>query len=209
MTNGDIIEKMFDVKEIHGMILTIFVVLKDDAELEFSREWYEAPYKAGKKQEPKTNGNCINKQAVIEVLNTMDRYVSEELTLCDTNKKFPANEVFVVDDVYEKIVEQLPSAQHYQSHIRRDDMTIEDAKQRLLNTAWLGTNEDRETTEEAVRVLIKAVEQQPKTGHWIYDRTRDWDGECKYECSECGMGSDVDYAYCMRCGAKMESEARE
>lgn len=42
-------------------------------------------------------------------------------------------------------------------------MTIEVAKQRLLNTAWLGTNEERETTEEAVRVLIKAVEQQPKT----------------------------------------------
>lgn len=42
-------------------------------------------------------------------------------------------------------------------------MTIEVAKQRLLNTAWLGTNEDRETTEEAVRVLIKAVEQEPKT----------------------------------------------
>lgn len=43
-----------------------------------------------------------------------------------------------------------------------------------------------------------------KTGRWIYDRTSDWEGYCKYECSECGMGSDVDYAYCMRCGAKME-----
>jgi len=50
---------------------------------------------------------------------------------------------------------------------------------------------------------LPPVTPQPKTGHWIYDRTRDWDGECKYECSECGMGSDVDYAYCMRCGAKM------
>lgn len=54
----------------------------------------------------------------------------------------------------------------------------------------------------------KLLEQ--KSGHWIYDRTRDWDGECKYECSECGMGSDVDYAYCMRCGAKMvESQESE
>lgn len=42
-----------------------------------------------------------------------------------------------------------------------------------------------------------------KTGHWIYNRTRDWDGECAYECSECGIGSDVDYTYCMGCGAKM------
>lgn len=44
-TNGDIIEKMFDVKEIHAMIKTVFVVLKDDTELEFNREWYEAPFK--------------------------------------------------------------------------------------------------------------------------------------------------------------------
>lgn len=50
---------------------------------------------------------------------------------------------------------------------------------------------------------LPPVTPQPKMGRWIYDRTRDWDGECKYECSECGMGSDVDYAYCMRCGAKM------
>ena len=50
--------------------------------------------------------------------------------------------------------------------------------------------------------IIKEYEE-PKTGHWIYDQTRDWDGECKYECSECGMGSDVDYDYCMRCGARM------
>lgn len=54
---------------------------------------------------------------------------------------------------------------------------------------------------------IKSIPSvKPKMGHWIYDRTRDWDGECKYECSKCGMGSDVDYAYCMRCGARMECE---
>lgn len=47
VTNGDIIEKTFDVKEIHAMIMTVFVVLKDDTELEFNREWYEAPFKRG------------------------------------------------------------------------------------------------------------------------------------------------------------------
>ena len=65
---------------------------------------------------------------------------------------------------------------------------------------------------DALKALydLPSVTPQPKTGHWIYDRTRDWDGECKYECSECGMGSDVDYAYCMRCGAKMqESEDKK
>ena len=64
-----------------------------------------------------------------------------------------------------------------------------------------------------VRQLPSVNLQEPKMGHWIYDRTRDWDGECKYECSECGMGSDVDYAYCMRCGARMvepqESEVQD
>lgn len=28
-------------------IKTVFIVLKDDTELEFSREWYEAPFKRG------------------------------------------------------------------------------------------------------------------------------------------------------------------
>lgn len=55
-----------------------------------------------------------------------------------------------------------------------------------------------------IKGYIKALPPvEPKQGKWIYDRKRDWDGECKYECSECGMGSDVDYNYCMRCGAKM------
>ena len=51
---------------------------------------------------------------------------------------------------------------------------------------------------------MPSVTPAEKVGYWIYDRTRDLDGECKYECSECGMGSDVDYAYCMRCGCKMQ-----
>lgn len=71
------------------------------------------------------------------------------------------------------------------------------------------TPEERESIDKYIKSISKPTgiefdeEQEPKTGHWIYDRTRDWDGECKYECSECGMGSDVDYDYCMRCGAKM------
>lgn len=51
--------------------------------------------------------DAISRQAVIEVLNKMDRYVADELTLCDTERKFPKNEVFIVDDVYEEIVERL------------------------------------------------------------------------------------------------------
>ena len=43
-----------------------------------------------------------------------------------------------------------------------------------------------------------------KHGRWIYHPDWQADGECGYECSECGMGSDVDYPYCMLCGARME-----
>ncbi len=53
--------------------------------------------------------DCVKRSSVIEVLNKMDRYVADELTLCDTERKFPKNEVFIVDDVYEEIVEQLLS----------------------------------------------------------------------------------------------------
>lgn len=58
--------------------------------------------------------NCedvVSKNAIIQKLNTMDRYISKELILCNTDKKFPKNEVFIVDDVYEEIVENLPSIQ--------------------------------------------------------------------------------------------------
>lgn len=62
-------------------------------------------------ERPETCEDAVSRNAIIQKLNTMDRYVSEELILCDTDKKFPKNEVFIVDDVYEKIVENLPSAQ--------------------------------------------------------------------------------------------------
>ena len=55
------------------------------------------------------HGDVISRNLITQTLNKMDRYVAEELTLCDTDKKFPKNEVFIVDDVYEQIVEQLPS----------------------------------------------------------------------------------------------------
>lgn len=61
--------------------------------------------------EPEPCEDAVSRNAIIQKLNTMNRYVSEELRLCDTDKKFPKNEVFIVDDVYEEIVENLPSAQ--------------------------------------------------------------------------------------------------
>lgn len=51
----------------------------------------------------------IDENTIIKMLNTMDRYTSEELTLCDTDETFPKNEVFIVDDVFEGL-DELPSA---------------------------------------------------------------------------------------------------
>lgn len=55
---------------------------------------------------------------------------------------------------------------------------------------------------EAVDLAIKALEQEPKTGHWIFDEILDK----HYYCSECkSMGVDY-WDYCPNCGAKMEVE---
>lgn len=53
-------------------------------------------------------------------------------------------------------------------------------------------------------VEVPSVDTERKTGKWI--RRPEWeeDGGFSYECDQCGMGSDVDYNFCMRCGAKME-----
>ena len=56
---------------------------------------------------------------------------------------------------------------------------------------------------------LPSAQPERKRGKWIYHSNWESDGECGYECSECGMGSDVDYGYCMRCGARMDGEANE
>ncbi len=53
--------------------------------------------------------DAVSRAEIIHTLNTMDRYVADELTLCDTNKKYPKNEVFIVDDVYDLVAENLSS----------------------------------------------------------------------------------------------------
>jgi hypothetical protein len=52
--------------------------------------------------------DCVSRKAIIKTLNEMDRYIADGLILCESGNKFPLNEVFIVDDVYEKIGE-LPS----------------------------------------------------------------------------------------------------
>ena len=76
--------------------------------------------------------DLISRNAVIQKLNTMDRYVSEELILCETDERFPKNEVFIVDDVYEEIVENLPSAQPEPQWIKCSDRLPQEAGEYLI-----------------------------------------------------------------------------
>lgn len=63
-------------------------------------------------------------------------------------------------------------------------------------------------TKEEIDAMPTVDAVPVKHGRWIYHPDWQADGECGYECSECGMGSDVDYPYCMLCGARMEREGR-
>lgn len=53
---------------------------------------------------------------------------------------------------------------------------------------------------------IKALEQEPKTGHWILriDNNRSWDRR-RWYCSCCGdWQTHGETKYCLNCGAKMQ-----
>ena len=64
--------------------------------------------------------------------------------------------------------------------------------------------EQNESAEEWYKLFVEKLEQEPKTGHWIYD------DECHEHghCSECGYGrvdlvNGEPHNFCRRCGAKM------
>jgi hypothetical protein len=59
--------------------------------------------------------------------------------------------------------------------------------------------------------IMKALEQEPKRGHWIYDYTSA-DGHRLYHCSECGCylkprhSEPLDsFKWCSLCGADMRT----
>ena len=77
-----------------------------------------------------------------------------------------------------------------------------EAIHRLKNTAWLGTNKDREETEQAVDMAIEALQERPH-GEWKHTIT--WQPYC----SNCEYVFDEDEEYspfwkfCPMCGAEM------
>ena len=75
------------------------------------------------------------------------------------------------------------------------------------------------TLKQALYMAIKALEQEPKTGHWIiYDNEYFTTGRLAplthsiRECSECHI-KIADFCgkmeYCPNCGARMESEDKK
>lgn len=75
-------------------------------------------------------------------------------------------------------------------------MTRQEAIKILRNTAWLGMNEDREKTEQAIEVVAEALEQEPicckDCKHW-----HEWEngtGSC-HRSDIMWVGSDYD-DYC-------------
>jgi rubrerythrin len=89
------------------------------------------------------------------------------------------------------------------------------------NTAIAQGNETAYDIGQALSMAIKALEQEPKTGHWI---DTDEEPHEVWECDHCGFVIDGSgciepyeyrdtYKYCPNCGAKMfepqESEDKE
>lgn len=86
-------------------------------------------------------------------------------------------------------------------------MNTHEAIKILRNTAWLGTNEDREKTEQAVEVVAEALQQEPicckDCKHW-----HGWDngtGICHRSTNGCfWFGTDAN-DYCSF-AERMESD---
>lgn len=66
------------------------------------------------------------------------------------------------------------------------------------------TDKHGHTRAVPLEVEVEPKRGKSKTGRWIIHH--DWiaEGECGYECSECGRCYDYGMNYCGYCGAKME-----
>lgn len=82
-------------------------------------------------------------------------------------------------------------------------MTREEAI-KMLKSKMDGHTDTSYEWAETVRMAIKALEQEPRKGHWEHDRVN-------VRCSNCGRGykdafgrtSAITYNFCPNCGADM------
>ena len=78
-------------------------------------------------------------------------------------------------------------------------MTREEAIEelyRIVENQYRSAEKDK----EALSMAIKALEQEPKTGHWIDHQEGRW---IYAKCSECGTVHDTRTNYCPNCGCRM------
>ena len=85
-------------------------------------------------------------------------------------------------------------------------------EEHISNLETIGCDGWTVTTEayKSLQFAIEALEQEPKTGHWIALENR-FKSIDTLKCSECGqvfvVGEGITRNYCPNCGAKMaESE---
>lgn len=86
-------------------------------------------------------------------------------------------------------------------------MEPEEAIKRIENLIR-GREDPRGKTELdfALDMAVEALKEQKPHGEWIYHKEWELDGECAFECSKCGMGTDTDYNFCPNCGLPMKKE---
>ena len=92
-------------------------------------------------------------------------------------------------------------------------MTREEAIEYLYDVKTDAIYQVTTEEKEALDMAIEALEQEPKTGHWIRFKELE-NGYYHIKCSECGQYWSVDghakvFKHCFNCGAKMESEGGE
>lgn len=83
-------------------------------------------------------------------------------------------------------------------------MTSETAKRKIemLDSYLQRVADYGESDHEAMKMAIKALEQEPKTGHWInIDATHSKCDRCLAEFEIASQNGEVNY--CPNCGAKM------
>lgn len=94
-------------------------------------------------------------------------------------------------------------------------MTNEEAKELLDNLIGMVSDNQESDYDTALKIGIKALDQEPKTGHWIkYGHPRC--GEQHYKCTSCGYYINFgqwgefyskEFKYCPNCGCRMKGGA--
>jgi hypothetical protein len=78
-------------------------------------------------------------------------------------------------------------------------MTIAEAKELLDNLIGMISDNQESDYDTALKMGIKALDQEPKEGHWVLS----YDGIYWYGCSDCGIKRAYKTNYCPDCGARM------